>query len=87
MLLRKPKWVEKWSRSLSKVVSWRVTVTLSNFIGAWWVSGSISAGMAFAGYAVIANSLLYYLHERGWNRVSWAKSETVFSNTTKEETQ
>lgn len=72
-MFEKPKWIEKWPRSLSKVLSWRVTVTLSNFVGAWWVSGSFTAGVAFAGYAVVANSILYYLHERGWNRVSWAK--------------
>lgn len=69
----KAKWIEKWSRSLTKVISWRITVTLSNFAGAWWVSGSVTAGVAFASYAVIANSILYYLHERGWNRVAWAK--------------
>ena len=72
-MFEKPKWIEKWPRSLSKVISWRVTVTLSNFAGAWWVSGSFTAGIAFASYAVVANSILYYLHERGWNRVGWAK--------------
>jgi uncharacterized membrane protein len=71
----KPKWIEKWTRSLSNVVSWRVTVTLSNFLGAWLASGSLSAGLKFAGYAILVNSLLYYLHERFWNRVEWAKEE------------
>lgn len=73
MLLAKPRWVEKWPRSLIKVVSWRVTVTLSNFLGAWWVSGSFAAGISFAGFALVVNSVLYYLHERAWNRVGWAK--------------
>lgn len=72
MFLR-PRWIEKWPRSLTKVVSWRVTVTLSNFLGAWWVSGSFAAGVSFAGFALVVNSVLYYLHERAWNRVSWAK--------------
>jgi uncharacterized membrane protein len=74
-MFQKPKWIEKWPRSLSKVVSWRVTVTLSNFAGAWLASGSLAAGLKFAGYAIIANSILYYLHERGWNRIAWAKEE------------
>jgi uncharacterized membrane protein len=74
-MFTKPRWIEKWPRSMTKVVSWRLTVTLSNFAGAWWVSGSFSAGLAFAGYAILVNSLLYYLHERGWNRVAWAKEE------------
>ena len=74
-MIKKPKWVEKWSRSVVKVVSWRIVVTLSNFAGAWLASGSIATGLKFAGYAIIANSILYYLHERGWNRISWAKDE------------
>lgn len=67
------RFTEKWPRSLVKVVSWRATVTMSNFLGAWWVSGSLSAGLTFAGFALIINSTLYYLHERVWNRVDWAK--------------
>jgi uncharacterized membrane protein len=85
-MLSKPKWIEKWPRSLSKVISWRVTVTLSNFAGAWWTSGSIESGLKFAGYAIIANSILYYLHERGWNRVGWAKAEAK-EETTEESTK
>ena len=74
MLLTKPRWVEKWPRSLVKVISWRATVTLSNFLGAWWVSGSLAAGLGFAGFALVVNSALYFVHERAWNRVSWAKT-------------
>lgn len=73
MLFTQPKWVEKWPRSFSKVISWRVTVTLSNFLGAWWTSGSMAAGLGFAGFALVVNSALYFVHERAWNRVSWAK--------------
>ena len=76
MLFSQPKWVEKWPRSFSKVISWRVVVTLSNFLGAWWTSGSMMAGLGFAGFALVVNSALYFVHERAWNRVSWAKDVT-----------
>jgi uncharacterized membrane protein len=46
---------------------------MSNFLGAWWVSGSLTAGLGFAGFALVVNSVLYFLHERAWNRVDWAK--------------
>jgi len=83
-VLSKPKWIEKWPRSLSKVISWRATVTLSNFVGAWWVSGSIAAGLGFAGFALVVNSALYFIHERAWNRIGWAKdSEIVFDESAK----
>lgn len=75
-MLLKPKWIEKWPRSLIKVISWRIVVTLSNFLGAWWASGSLTAGLGFAGFALVVNSTLYYLHERGWNRINWAKTSS-----------
>lgn len=80
MIFKTPRWIEKWPRSLVKVVSWRVTVTTSNFLGAWWASGSLTAGLGFAGFALVVNSALYYLHERGWNRVSWAKDASPESD-------
>lgn len=77
MFISKIKFYEKWSRSFSKVISWRVVVTLSNFAGAWWTSGSIESGLKFAGYAIIANSILYFVHERIWNRVGWARESAM----------
>ena len=32
-----------------------------------------AAGLGFAGFALVVNSALYFVHERAWNRVSWAK--------------
>lgn len=72
-MFTKPKWSERIPRSIAKVVSWRITVTLSNFLGAWWTSGSWKAGLAFAGFAIVANSILYFIHERTWNKADWAK--------------
>jgi|694.fasta_scaffold13623_5 uncharacterized membrane protein len=81
MFLSPPRWIEKWPRSLIKVISWRATVTLSNFLGAWWVSGSFAAGVGFASFALVVNSVLYFLHERAWNRVGWAKDANTQADT------
>ena len=72
-----PTWIERALRSMGKVVSWRATVTLSNFVGAWWVSGSLMSGLGFAGFALVVNSVLYYFHERAWNRIEWGKAENL----------
>ena len=72
-----PTWIERTLRSMGKVVSWRATVTLSNFVGAWWVSGSLMSGLGFAGFALVVNSVLYYFHERTWNRIEWGKEENL----------
>jgi uncharacterized membrane protein len=60
-------------RSLGKVVTWRLTVTTSNFIAGWVASGNWKVGLGVAGIALVINSVLYYLHERVWNRIDAGK--------------
>jgi uncharacterized membrane protein len=67
-------WLEKAMRSLGKVVTWRILVTITNFIGGWLASGSWTVGLGVVGFALVVNSILYYFHERTWNRIQWGKT-------------
>ena len=67
------KFVEKALRSLGKVVTWRILVTITNFIGGWLASGSWQVGLGVVSFALVVNSILYYFHERAWNRVDAGK--------------
>jgi len=68
-----PKFYEQVLRSLGKVVTWRILVTITNFIGGWLVSGSWQVGLGVVSFALVVNSVLYYFHERGWNRIDAGK--------------
>lgn len=67
-------WLEKAMRSLGKVVTWRILVTITNFIGGWLASGSWAVGLGVVSFALVVNSILYYFHERAWNRIQWGKT-------------
>ena len=67
------KFVEKAVRSLGKVVTWRILVTITNFVGGWLASGSWAVGLGVVTFALVVNSILYYFHERAWNRVDAGK--------------
>ena len=67
------KFVEKALRSLGKVVTWRILVTITNFIGGWLASGSWQGGLGVVSFALVVNSILYYFHERAWNRIDTGK--------------
>ena len=67
------KFVEKALRSLGKVVTWRIIVTITNFIGGWLASGSWAVGLGVVTFALVVNSILYYFHERVWNRIDAGK--------------
>ena len=67
------KFIEKALRSLGKVVTWRILVTITNFIGGWLASGSWQVGLGVVSFALVVNSILYYFHERAWNRIDAGK--------------
>lgn len=67
------KFYEKAMRSLGKVVTWRILVTITNFIGGWLASGSWAVGLGVVSFALVVNSVLYYFHERTWNRIDAGK--------------
>jgi len=67
------KFYERAMRSLGKVVTWRILVTITNFIGGWLASGSWQVGLGVVSFALVVNSILYYFHERAWNRIDAGK--------------
>ena len=62
-------------RSLIKTITWRIIASLDTFLIAWFVRGSISVGGWIATIEVITKIILYYFHERAWNRVKWGQFE------------
>ena len=58
-------------RSLVKTISWRVTGSLSTFIISYLILGSFTVASSIALTQVTVNTILYYVHERIWNRLSW----------------
>jgi len=75
----KSKFYERFPRSVAKVISWRVLVTITNFFGGWLASGNPWVGLGVVSFALVVNSILYFFHERVWNRSDWGK-EVVETN-------
>lgn len=67
------KYIENNLRTIIKTISWRVLLTVSHIINGFIVSGSIIVGLKIAGWSLIINSCLYWIHERLWNYVQWNK--------------
>jgi uncharacterized membrane protein len=65
--------VESHPRSIIKVFSWRILITVSNFIIPFILTGSWGQAILFAGMATLVNMLLYWGHERFWNIIKWGK--------------
>lgn len=63
------KFNERHPRTIAKMVSWRVLLTISHIVNGFLATGSLLVGLKIAGIATIVNSTLYWIHERLWNMV------------------
>jgi uncharacterized membrane protein len=64
-------------RSLAKAVTWRVTGTVDTFLLSILITRQIKYALAISGTELVTKILLYYFHERAWERVSWGKAKAV----------
>ena len=82
MLSLPPRSEKKWvlndsrARSVVKTLTWRFTGSGATFLISWLISGSWTMAGSIAAIQVVANTLLYYLHERVWNIVTWGRINT-----------
>ena len=64
-------------RTISKSITWRALITINNFVIPYITTGSWQAAVSFLTIATIMNIVIYYTHERVWNRFSWGKLATA----------
>ena len=66
---------EKRYRTLIKTVSWRVTGTVDTFLISYLITGKVGLAASISGVEVFTKMILYYFHERIWNRVKYGKEK------------
>ena len=65
---------ESHLRSFVKAASWRATGTVDTFILSYFFTGSLRLAGSIAFTEVATKLVLFYLHERAWDRISWGRS-------------
>jgi uncharacterized membrane protein len=60
-------------RSALKAITWRVIGTADTFLLSWFITKEPVTAGAIASLEVLTKTILYYFHERGWNKVKWGR--------------
>jgi uncharacterized membrane protein len=60
-------------RSMFKAVTWRVTGSLDTILLAYIFTGDLTVAASIGVAEVFTKMILYYFHERAWNRVLFGK--------------
>jgi len=65
---------ERPIRSLAKAISWRITGSLDTMLLSWFFTRDMKIAAAIGLTEVLTKMVLYYVHERIWNRVSLGRA-------------
>ena len=68
---------EKPYRSVVKTISWRTIGTLDTIIVSYFVTGNLVMAASIGSIEVITKMILYYFHERAWNRLKFGTVKQV----------
>lgn len=66
--------IETPLRSLAKTISWRLTGSSATFLISYLISGNVLISSTIAIVQLICNTILYFIHERIWNKINWQRN-------------
>ena len=61
-------------RSLVKTISWRLTGSSATFLISYLIAGNFAVAGTIALIQLISNTVLYFVHERVWNKIGWGRN-------------
>jgi uncharacterized membrane protein len=64
---------DRAKRSFAKAATYRIGATMFDLVGVYAVTGKPQVAIGFAFIANLCSLVGYYLHERIWARVRWAR--------------
>ena len=67
--------IEQKRRSIIKTISWRIWATLTTTALVFLFVGEVKIALTIGGIEVVVKMILYFLHERWWNRIRFGKKE------------
>lgn len=64
---------ENIKRSVLKTISWRAVGTLDTVLISWLITGALSLAFSIGLIELVTKMILYFFHERAWNKIKWGK--------------
>ena len=65
--------MESKRRSFLKVISWRITATLTTMIISFFITGNIDMALKIGVFELTAKIMLQYVHERVWTKIKYGR--------------
>jgi uncharacterized membrane protein len=62
---------EKAGRSVTKALTYRLWQSLNTFLISFVITGKIDLAVAIVSIEVVIKIVIYFIHERIWNKIKW----------------
>ncbi len=62
-------------RSVVKTLSWRTIGTIDTVLISWLITGQVALALSIGSIELVSKMVLYFFHERIWNKIKWGKNE------------
>lgn len=69
------KFIEHFKRSMVKAVTYRTIILISDGIIVFSVTHRYDVALIVIFFSNFASTLIYYVHERLWNKIHWGKEK------------
>lgn len=66
---------ETKKRSIVKAISWRMIALVAGSITTYVVLGDLKTSIKVMIWANIVSTIVYYVHERTWNNISYGRKK------------
>jgi adenylylsulfate kinase len=63
------------TRSIVKTISWRILATITTVSLVYIFIGDVSVALSVGGIEVFLKMFIYFLHERGWDKIKFGRKE------------
>lgn len=65
--------IDSPKRSLAKTISWRITGSGATFAISYAILGDVGVSSTIAVIQLTFNTILYFIHERLWEKIRWGR--------------
>jgi uncharacterized membrane protein len=65
---------DKKRRTIIKSITFRIVATIATVLIVYFATGNLALANTIGVIDLVSKLLIYYLHERAWERVSWGKT-------------
>lgn len=64
---------EKTSRSIAKSITFRAVILMADSLIIYLLTHRLDVTLGVMLFSNLSSTIIYFLHERAWNRIRWGK--------------